>query len=176
MRNLLVLTGATLERVTVREIREDTYYGVLRIRMDGETRDLDGRPSDAIALAMRAGAPIYVAEELFPSPGAGGAGESVRTAGVTLRDLLAHETLSSGLAPGFGAVVVAVEHDAEGWVRPGDILLSAGGEPVRGADELKKRFDALEEGKRLLVELRREGRVLRLFHPGPPGRERGEEI
>jgi bifunctional DNase/RNase len=176
MRNLLVLTGARLERVTVREIREDTYFGVLQVRMGDEVRNLDARPSDAIALAMRAGAPIYVAEGVFASLDPLGEEGVLSARGVTLRDLLPHEALESGLAPGQGALVLTVEREADGWVRPGDVLLAAGGEVLEGAGDLKERLDALGEGKRLLLELIREGKVIRLFHPGPPGREPGEDV
>ena len=45
------------------ELRDHTYYAKLRIRKDGEMTEVDCRPSDAIALAVTASVPIYVAED-----------------------------------------------------------------------------------------------------------------
>jgi bifunctional DNase/RNase len=58
------LDGA-VERVTVTELRESTYYAVIALRV-GEARiEIDSRPSDAIALALRTAAPVFVREGLF---------------------------------------------------------------------------------------------------------------
>jgi bifunctional DNase/RNase len=56
---------AAVERVTVTELRESTYYAVIALRA-GEARiEIDSRPSDAIALALRTAAPVFVREALF---------------------------------------------------------------------------------------------------------------
>ena len=47
------------------ELRDHTYYAKLRIRIDGEMVEVDSRPSDAIALAVTAKVPIYVAEDVL---------------------------------------------------------------------------------------------------------------
>ena len=47
------------------ELRDHTYYAKLRIRMNGEMVEVDSRPSDAIALAVTAKVPIYVAEDVL---------------------------------------------------------------------------------------------------------------
>ncbi|HSJ96560.1 MAG TPA: bifunctional nuclease family protein [Myxococcota bacterium] len=64
------LEGA-LDRVVVTELREGTYYAVIFLSTRGRRIEVDARPSDAIALALRCGAPLFVREALF---GAGGAG------------------------------------------------------------------------------------------------------
>ena len=63
MAKLISELHAELEEVIVTDLRNSTYFGVLRLRVAGEKkpRDVDTRPSDAIALALRAGAPIRVA-------------------------------------------------------------------------------------------------------------------
>ena len=50
---------------SINELREHTYYAQLRIRQNGELVQVDCRPSDAIALAVTARVPIYVAEEVI---------------------------------------------------------------------------------------------------------------
>jgi len=57
--------GAELQDIYISELREHTYYAKLRIRKDGELVEVDCRPSDAIALAVTAKVPIYVAEDVL---------------------------------------------------------------------------------------------------------------
>jgi hypothetical protein len=57
--------GGELQDVLINELREHTYFARLRIRRDGELVEVDSRPSDAIALAVTADIPIYVAEEVL---------------------------------------------------------------------------------------------------------------
>jgi hypothetical protein len=54
-----------LERVVITELKEDTFYAVLWLRIGGEPMTVDARPSDAIALALRADCPIYVSEQVM---------------------------------------------------------------------------------------------------------------
>ena len=57
--------GGELADVFISELREHTYYAKLRIKKDGELTEIDCRPSDAIALAVTARVPIYVAEDVL---------------------------------------------------------------------------------------------------------------
>jgi hypothetical protein len=55
----------SVSRVVVTELREGTYYSVLVLDAPGGAIEVDARPSDAIALALRTGAPLFVREALF---------------------------------------------------------------------------------------------------------------
>ena len=66
-RNLLRYLDAQLERVVISELKDDTFYAVLWVRQGQERMAVDARPSDAIALALRADCPIYVAEQVMQS-------------------------------------------------------------------------------------------------------------
>jgi len=57
--------GGELRDIYISELRDHTYYAKLRIRIDGEMVEVDSRPSDAIALAVTAKVPIYVAEDVL---------------------------------------------------------------------------------------------------------------
>ena len=57
--------GGELQDIFISELREHTYFAKLRIRQDGELTEVDSRPSDAIALAVTAKVPIYVAEDVL---------------------------------------------------------------------------------------------------------------
>lgn len=57
--------GAELQDIFISELRDHTYFAKLRIRKDGELQEVDCRPSDALALAVTAKVPIYVAEDVI---------------------------------------------------------------------------------------------------------------
>ena len=57
--------GGVVSHVLVNELRDDTYYARIVVGIDGNTVEIDSRPSDAMALAVRAGVPIFVAEEVM---------------------------------------------------------------------------------------------------------------
>jgi hypothetical protein len=52
-------------RITVTELRDNTFYASITIQMDGTEIEVDSRPSDAIALAVRAEAPIYADDRVI---------------------------------------------------------------------------------------------------------------
>jgi bifunctional DNase/RNase len=61
LRNLIIELGMQVDRVVVTSLRDNTFFAVIEMRMsDGNRMMLDSRPSDAIALALRADCPIYV--------------------------------------------------------------------------------------------------------------------
>jgi bifunctional DNase/RNase len=64
-RNLIQNLNAKLERVVISELKDDTFFAVLWLRQGDEQMVLDARPSDALALALRADCPIYVTEEVM---------------------------------------------------------------------------------------------------------------
>lgn len=57
--------GATIVEVIIDELRENTFYAKIILEVSALTNEIDARPSDAIALAVRAQAPIYVAESVM---------------------------------------------------------------------------------------------------------------
>ncbi len=66
-RNMMRHLNSQLERVVITEIKDDTFYAVLWLCQQGEPVVIDARPSDAIALALRADCPIYVSEQVMQS-------------------------------------------------------------------------------------------------------------
>lgn len=66
---LLEAVGTSLERVTITEIRSETFYAELTLRGPAGSETVSGRPSDAVALALRAGADIFVANDLLDEVG-----------------------------------------------------------------------------------------------------------
>lgn len=57
--------GGIISHVLVNDLREDTYFACIVVGVDGRTLEIDSRPSDAMALAVRANVPIFVAEDVM---------------------------------------------------------------------------------------------------------------
>ena len=69
MTSILTQLNAEVLKVTVTELRENTFYALLTLRMDSGEIDVDSRPSDALALAVRTNAPIYADDQLIEDNG-----------------------------------------------------------------------------------------------------------
>jgi hypothetical protein len=63
--DLLQQLGMTVQRIVITELRESTYFAELILGQGDKAFVLDARPSDAIAMALRASAPIYVAQQVL---------------------------------------------------------------------------------------------------------------
>jgi hypothetical protein len=62
LRNVLKGLNATVQRIVVSDLKDNTFYALIYVQCGGEVVAIDARPSDAIALALRTQAPIYVEE------------------------------------------------------------------------------------------------------------------
>ena len=61
--------GASVDRIIVSELKQDTFYAKIIVDCDGKTFEIDARPSDAIALAVRSGSPIFAEEAVLEKAG-----------------------------------------------------------------------------------------------------------
>ena len=69
VRSLIVGLGAQLLRVRITRVEDRTYYAELQLQRNDMLVNIDARPSDSIAIALRLGAPILAAEDLLVEPG-----------------------------------------------------------------------------------------------------------
>ena len=69
IKSMLDGLGVKLEKVIITELRQGTYFAQMLLNADGRILALDARPSDSIAVALRAKAPILVEEEVLDSQG-----------------------------------------------------------------------------------------------------------
>ncbi|NCS89673.1 MAG: hypothetical protein AUK34_00980 [Ignavibacteria bacterium CG2_30_36_16] len=67
LKNLIDNLGATVLEVFIDELRDNTFFAKIVIEVSALTNEIDSRPSDAIALAVRTKSPIYVAENVMKS-------------------------------------------------------------------------------------------------------------
>ncbi len=81
-RNLILGLDGEIQRIVVNDLRDGIYFATIDLRVDGRSVAIDSRPSDAIAIAIRDGATLFVDESLFDEtrdePGSDDGGEEVR--------------------------------------------------------------------------------------------------
>ena len=63
--SLIKAMGGLLEKVVISDLKENAYYATIILRQGDKTLDIDSRPSDAIALAVRTGAPIFIEDKVL---------------------------------------------------------------------------------------------------------------
>jgi len=65
LRNIIHELGGTVRHVSITQLTDQTFYAQIVVEVRGVTREIDARPSDAIALGLRVDAPLYVAEQVL---------------------------------------------------------------------------------------------------------------
>lgn len=169
MKNILEQTGITVDKVLVTELKGSTYYARIHLHHGDKTLEVDSRPSDAIALALRLHRPIFVAGPLFAaalsSEGTGQktAGKNVPSPastvifGLTVQDLTAALAAHFDLPDGEGVLIADIGSALDlGTLKRGDIILSVQGEKIRNVNELRESLE--KEGNRsVTLRVRREG-------------------
>jgi len=69
LKNVLEELGVGIDRILVTELRDTTFYATLEMSRDGQKYSISSRPSDAIALAVRGGFPIFAAPDVLNEAG-----------------------------------------------------------------------------------------------------------
>ncbi len=163
LKSMIEASGATIDHVAVLEIRDSTYYGqVVGRRSSGRRFEVDSRPSDAMALALRVKVPIYVAESLlieipdFEFTPGGPEQEVVIFSGMTLVAASPEALQAAGLpADGAGLRVRSVGEGAPDEVRPDDILVEADGNSMGRPADLLEVLDGKGPEESLRLKLHR---------------------
>ena len=68
LKSMLVNMHATVEKVVITDLKDNTFYALIFLNYDGKVVPIDSRPSDAIALALRTGSPIFVKSDEIEKP------------------------------------------------------------------------------------------------------------
>ena len=69
LENVITTLGATIGSIVVHDLQNDTFYAKLILNVNGDPVELDSRPSDAMALAIRTSAPIFIEDEVLDRAG-----------------------------------------------------------------------------------------------------------
>ena len=140
--SLLQESGSRIQRVSITDLQDGIYYAEIQLKnADNSTTALDSRPSDAIALALRANAPIFASEAVLQ--------EEAEAADDASREedelILPHEGEEEPTADGINAAIADLMQRAK----------TSTDSPLSEVDQLKKRLDqavseeAFEEAARL---------------------------
>lgn len=65
LRNVLQVLGAEVQQIIINELRDDVFYARIQMQVNGRDMEIDSRPSDALALAVRVKVPVFVEEEVM---------------------------------------------------------------------------------------------------------------
>ena len=65
MDSIIKNLGAKIEKIVINDLKNHTFYAKISLSLNGQTVEIDSRPSDAIALSVASNVPIYVAEHIF---------------------------------------------------------------------------------------------------------------
>ena len=69
LKNVIDNLGGTITEIIIDELKENTFYSKIKLEISSMTNEIDSRPSDAIALAVRTGSPLFVSEEVMKIAG-----------------------------------------------------------------------------------------------------------
>ncbi|GAB4239025.1 MAG: hypothetical protein OHK005_00070 [Candidatus Methylacidiphilales bacterium] len=196
MKSMMEASGLKLREVRITELRDNTYYARL-VFAKSETKDtstsrspleIDSRPSDAMALALRAGAPIRVARNLLldlpeVDISLGDPGQQIlRILGFTVVRATPEALTRAGLPPGRGGLeVISVGEATDGKIKPGDIVLTADGIKLGAPADL---IDVIREKNKeanIRLQIGRDGAIQEVDLPvleplRQPVQGQGEEL
>lgn len=179
IRNLLDGLGAAPERITITELKESTYFAAIAIRAGERRITVDSRPSDAIAVALRTGAPIYAMPEVlrksaeFHDRAFRQRGGVTRVMGMHVQDLTAElgKLFDTKLREGVLVAHVEPESSAsEHGFRRGDVITGVDGRPVRNTEELGEAL-AAPERRRHTFRIQRGGGPRTIVVSPPPRKQ-----
>lgn len=169
MKNVLEQLGVDLQKVVISELREDTYRARLFLKSKNREIEVDSRPSDAIALALRFERPIFVAPALLQRDRVIALRkadiQTLTMGGVTVQHLSPELAEHFHLPPGRGVLVSEVA-DRHGALHRGDVILAVEGHTVRDVNDFRREMRALAGDADLSVQ--REGNRIHVAFGLPP--------
>lgn len=161
VKTILDRAGVELQKVVIQDLKDSTYYARIYLQAGRQALEVDSRPSDAIALAVRFHRPIFVATALMKgdtiidlqreAPG----GTTGKFSGVTVQNLTNELAEYFRLSLGQGVIVADVERDASEGLMRGDIVLEIEGATVTSVSDFESKMRALKRGKPAHLSIQR---------------------
>lgn len=166
IRSLLQRLGVNLQHAAITELRNDTYIAVLSLSVKGQKLEIDCRPSDAIAIALRMKAPILASAQVLakskPMPAESGrAGHAQTKLGIQAQDLTAELAKLLDSEQQRGVLVAAVEVGSvamKAGIERGDIISKANDRTILSAADLESAVHAVKAPARLKLEIIKKGK------------------
>ncbi|HEY7317849.1 MAG TPA: bifunctional nuclease domain-containing protein [Candidatus Binatia bacterium] len=166
IRNIIQGLGATLQRVTITDLRNNTYFALLFLRSKGQDLQIDARPSDAIAIALRMKAPIYAATQVLTKskllpPLNTPANELQKRAGLQVQDLTKEIAALLDIPLQRGVLVVDVAKGSAAMnagIQRGDVIMRANDQTVQSVQELETLIESRPSAMRIKLEVIKKGK------------------
>jgi hypothetical protein len=163
--NIFKSFAIQVERITITELKDGTYYAEILLQNGAKTHRIDARPSDAIALSLRVGAPIYAMPNLLMKYS-----EAPETSGAIASQIeagnwgLTVQTLTPALAEFFGekeGVLISTVWEkgpaAKSGLQAGDIVLQIGRSRILGVSDFLSALAAQDSSRSLQLDYWRDG-------------------
>jgi bifunctional DNase/RNase len=166
IRNILQGLGAALHRITITDLRNNIYYAIITLKLKGQEFQIDSRPSDAIAVALRMKAPIYASTQVLAKakqlPPSEKAGDGLRKIlGTHVQELTPELASLLDLQGKKGVLVAEVELGSaasEAGIQRGDIILKVNERTIQKVSDLESFFQSAKKPIQVKVELMRKGK------------------
>jgi uncharacterized protein len=165
IRNLLNRLGARINRVTITDVLNNTYIASVSLTTNGQETEMDARPSDAIAIALRMKAPIFVSlqviEKSRPPEPAVQTDHTQRRLGVQAQELTPELAKLMDTAVARGVIITEVISGGAAMkadMQRGDIITRLNDQPVQNAGTLESLIQAVDKPGRIKVELLKKGK------------------
>jgi hypothetical protein len=164
IRNILQGVGGAINRITITDLRDNVYYAVISLKLKGQDFQIDSRPSDAIAVAVRMKAPIYASSKVLarakPLPSEQAGAESRKIMGIHAQELTPDLAGLFDLKGKSGVLVADVDLGSaasQAGLQRGDLILKANEKPIQKVTELEAALQGMKKGAKVKLEVLRKG-------------------
>jgi bifunctional DNase/RNase len=166
IRNILQGLGASLQRVTITDVRNNAYLALLSIGLNGKEVRIDSRPSDAIAVALRMKAPIFATPIVLAKAKAlpiqpGGAEQTKSKLGIQAQELTPElaSLLESQQQRGVLVTDVALASAAmKAGLQRGDIITKANEQSIASINDLESLLQSTKPRAQIKLEVIKKGK------------------
>jgi bifunctional DNase/RNase len=166
IRNLLQKLGANLQRATITDLRNNTYIALLSLNVKGQDVEIDCRPSDAIAVALRMKAPIFASAQVLAKskplpPQSGRAPHAQTKMGIQAQDLTPElaKLFDSQEQRGVLVAAVALASPAmRAGLERGDIITKVNGKALASAGDLDSMIQSIPAPAQVKLEVIKKGK------------------
>ena len=168
IRNILEELGATVRRVTITDLRNSTYLATISLSFKGQDRQIDSRPSDAIAVALRMKAPIYATAQVLqmskqlPTQ-AGRSEQTQKRLGIQTQDLTPELAKLMDSQTQRGVIVVDVVSGSAAMkanIQRGDIITQIHDQAIATEAGLEAIMRNMKTPSRIKIELIKKGKPI----------------
>jgi len=151
--------GAKVEKVKITSIKNNTYFAFIKFVQGNKVHYVDSRPSDAIALALRTGAPLYVSKEILSASVKIPQSEELLWSKVGISVQLITPDLEEFFkAKGIVVSDVRKNSKAEDKIKRGDIIISVNGKSTQDENGMDILEDEVKKSDSLQLEIIRDGK------------------